>query len=402
MDTIPENLKKELLALDANSITVSQISSLFGYTMDKESGDPFKVKPPKFDTTWKMHLDAKEYINEEAVDTHVGIFLFNKLLIEGNVEDAIPNRYYNEVVTAKKMKNLLSIIANALLNNVVTIKPQVYQFLRNYEFWSLKLVSIFSASYTPKLLDMNTKIEAEKKRVLSDLDSMTMVDMVNAEDKLVDMANQVVGNDPGKAIFNSGARGSFENDYKNMMLSVGPTMNPITGEYDFIKSSYLGGISKEDLAAAGNIIINAEYPKAIGTAKGGYIVKQFYAVFQNVVFGEPGSDCKTKEGLIVKIDKDNVNEYIDQYAFGKTGPVLITEENAKNWIGRTIKIRSPMFCTAEHICNKCAGERFYKLGIRNAGLTAINIGSKILNAGMKNRHSLKIKLDTVDINKVLK
>ena len=401
-NTIPDNLKKELLAIDANTVTVSDIATWFGYTAKRDAENPFAVNEPKFNTMWKLHLDANEYINKEPVDTHVGIFLFNKLFIEGTVEDAIPNGYYNEVITAGKFKKLMSLISEGIMNEVIPIVPNIYNFLRNYEFWSLKLVTVFSPSFTSKMLSRNPQVEAAKKEVLDGIENEDVTTMVNAEDKLVDMVDKITAGDPGKTVFNSGARGSFENDYKNMMVSVGPTQNPVTGEYDFIKSSYLGGISKQDLAAAGNIIINAEYPKALGTAKGGYLTKQFYAVFQNIVYGEPGSDCHTNQGLIVEVTKDNIGDYIDQYAFGKTGPVLISKENAQNWIGKKIKVRSPMFCTDECICNKCAGERFYKLGIRNAGLTTNNISSRILNSSLKLRHSLKIKLNTANLDTILR
>ena len=93
--------------------------------------------------------------------------------------------------------------------------------------------------------------------------------MVDIRNELLDVARDTIKCDPGKTLFDSGSRGSFDNDFGNMFVAVGPVENPVTGQFDFMKSNYIGGISKEDLVAAGNIIVNAEYPKAIGTAKGG-------------------------------------------------------------------------------------------------------------------------------------
>jgi hypothetical protein len=279
----------------------------------------------------------------------------------------------------------MSIVGKAVRTDKLPIYPNLYIFLRSYDFWSLKLAPIFSPSYTLDTIIPSKEVEEVKRKTLIEVDKCTNVeDMIKLEDKMTEEVRKLVQSDPGQLIFNSGARGSFENDYKNMILSVGPITNVSTGESEFMKSSYMGGISKEDIVGAGNTIIVAEYPKAIGTADSGYMTKKFYAIFQTLRLDEPNTDCGTKQGLIVELTDDNYDYYIDQYAFGKQGPVLITEENAKQWIGKKIKIRSPLFCLGECICNKCAGERFYQLGIKDMGLTSINISSNLLNKGIKN------------------
>lgn len=399
---ITDEQKKELLSLDYRYITATQIAELFGKTLDKTDPSKFKIKEPKFDTSMKMKLKANEYINKTDIETHVGIFLFNKLLIEGSIERIIPNGYYNEIINNKKWNSLLDIVADATLNKKISITDELYDFLKRFEFWSLKLVSVFSPSFSANIISPNKEIDKVKEDLYKDIENKSMTQMVNAEDKLVDMADKILDKDSGKRIFKSGARGSFENDYKNMIISVGPTQNPITGEYDFMKSSYLGGISKEDLPTAGNIIINSEYPKAKGTAEGGYIVKQFIAIFQTMVFGEKDSDCKTTNYLDIKLTESNASSYIDQYIKTDKGLVLLSLDNIHHYIGTTIHLRSPLYCKSDKICNKCAGERYYKLGIEATGITASDIGSNILNAGMKLRHNLKIKLDNIDIDEVLK
>lgn len=267
---IPADKKKLLLGLKKNEMTVDLITSLFSNTTKMSEGDKktFEVNPPVIDTQWKLHLDAGEYINKEAVETTAGIFLFNKLIVEGDLEKITPNGYYNETLNKKKFSAFLNYVAAGIMNGKITINPTVYNFLRDYEFWALKLVTIFSPSYTSALVTPSKRLTDEKQRLLNDNKNASTAEMVEIRDKLLDVARDTIKGDPGKTLFDSGSRGSFENDFGNMFVAVGPVENPVTGNFDFMKSNYISGISKEDLVAAGNIIVNAEYPKAIGTAKG--------------------------------------------------------------------------------------------------------------------------------------
>ena len=67
-----------------------------------------------------------------------------------------------------------------------------------------------------------------------------------------------------------------------------------------------------------------------------------------------------------------------------------------------IKMRSPMYCIGEKLCNKCAGERYYKLGISSIGLGTNKMGGNMGNASLKLRHQLRIFVDHIDEKTVLK
>lgn len=404
---IPKEKKKILLDLKKEEITVDLITSLFSNTTKITPDKKFDVKPPEIDSQWKMHLDAGEYTNKEAVETTAGIFLFNKLIVEGDLEKITPNGYYNETLNKKKFSAFLNYVAAGIMNGKIQVKPTVYNFLRDYEFWALKLVTIFSPSYTSALVTPSKRLTDEKQKLLNDNKNASTAEMVEIRDKLLDVARDTIKGDPGKTLFDSGSRGSFENDFGNMFVAVGPVENPVTGNFDFMKSNYISGISKEDLVAAGNIIVNAEYPKAIGTAKGGYQTKQFNAVFQTVTLGPKDSDCGTKGALTVTLTKDNLSKYIDQYIAMPNGATkLITDDLDVKYMNHPIKVRSPMYCLhldpGDCICNKCAGERFYKLGVTSMGLTASDLSAQMMNASLKLRHSLQVEMNKIDSEKIIK
>lgn len=404
---IPADKKKVLLNLKKEELTVGLITKLFGNTTEVTSDHKFNVNPPEIDTQWKMNLAPGEYTNKEAVQTTAGIFLFNKLIVEGDLEKIIPNGYYNETLNKKKFSAFLNLVAAGIMNGSISINPTVYHFLRDYEFWALKLVTIFSPSYTSALVTPSKKLTTEKQKLLNNNKNASTAEMVEIRDKLLDVARDTIKDDPGKTLFDSGSRGSFENDFGNMFVAVGPVENPVTGKFDFMKSNYIGGISKEDLVAAGNIIVNAEYPKAIGTAKGGYQTKQFNAVFQTVTLGPKDSDCGTKGALTVTLTKNNLAKYVDQYIAlpnGKT--ILITNDLDVKYMNHPVKVRSPMYCLHldkdDALCNKCVGERFYKLGVTSMGLTASDLSAQLMNASLKLRHSLQVEMNKIDIEKILK
>lgn len=406
---IPPDKRDFLLKLKKEDVTVSLITKMFANrtSINRDPKATFNTKKPEYDTRWNLHLNKGEYINHEAVDTTVGIFLFNKLLVEGGIDKVIPNGYFNEIVNKKKFNKFINYIASGIKNEVIEISPTVENFLRDYEFWAMKLTTVFSASYTEKMIRPSESLKKIKAEMLGNAPKDAGInDMVNTRTKLLKVAADETKGDPGRAIFDSGARGSFENDFGNMFVAIGPIEDPATGKFDFVKSNYVTGISKEDIVANGNAIVNAEYPKAVGTAKGGYQGKQFNAVYQTAVLGEPGSDCGTNGGLMYTLTKDNLDLFIDQYIVDTNGKlILITGDLDSKYLNHPVKLRSPMYCLhikeGDCICSKCAGERYYKLGIRSIGLTSTSLTGQIVNKNMKLRHNLTIEMNDIDLDKLI-
>jgi len=396
---ISDQAKAELLALDPDNLTVNEINHLFGNTTKLGS---FEVVPPKFKTTDTLHLKANEYINKTDIDTTVGSVLFNKLLVEGSgIVDIIPNGFYNEEMTAKKFDKFCQIVADAVRAGKIPIDPCLFTFLQNYENWGMRLAPTFSHSYSMTMIKPNPKMKQITETTLNKTNVKSAESMVEVEDKLVDVADKITDGDYGKTIFQSGARGSFANDFKNMALFIGPVQNPVTGEYDFMTSNYIGGLKKQDLVGAGNIVVGAEYPKAIGTARGGYITKQLYAVLQTLVVDKEGTDCHSKSGIRVTLTPANAKDYEDQYIMTNKGPLWLSAEVLPKFYGKSVLVRSPMGCVGDKICSICAGKRFNQMGIETMGLLLVNVSNTMMNKNLKLRHSMKMNVDVVDVDKLI-
>ena len=114
------------------------------------------------------------------------------------------------------------------------------------------------------------------------------------------------------------------------------------------------------------------------TAVSGYLAKEILAALQTEVLDDYGSDCGTKRTLEIKLTAANKKDYLYRYIVLSNGSLLLlTPENIDKYLNQTVKMRSPMMCIGKKICNHCMGDLYYKLGIKNAGLTASRVATTL-------------------------
>jgi hypothetical protein len=127
-----------------------------------------------------------------------------------------------------------------------------------------------------------------------------------------------------------------------------------------------------------------------------------FATNQAVKLDEKGSDCGSKAYREVTVTKKNKGKLLKRYWLNGNKLQLLNKEDLDKLVGKTIKIRSPLYCCASggKICNKCAGELPYLLGTKNVGLTSSAIGSELLNKLMKSFHDLTSSITAVSLDKM--
>lgn len=75
----------------------------------------------------------------------------------------------------------------------------------------------------------------------------------------------------------------------------------------------------------------------------------------------------------------------------------ITSKNRNKFIGKRVKLRFSSMCESKTgICNKCAGNLFYRLGIRNIGASTPQIPSKLKVLSMKLFHDDQLNFTEMD------
>jgi len=116
---------------------------------------------------------------------------------------------------------------------------------------------------------------------------------------------------------------------------------------------------------------------------------------------EPGSDCHTKNLIPITVTDKNKKDLVYTY-FENAGQLqMLSRDNVDSYVGKTIMMRSPMSCISQKICSKCAGELFYKLGIKHAGLFATQLSHSALNLSLKSKHDSTVNLYSLNVDKIV-
>ena len=122
---------------------------------------------------------------------------------------------------------------------------------------------------------------------------------------------------------------------------------------------------------------------------------------QSEVLDEKGSDCGTKKTIAYIMTPKDVKEFEYRYIGVNGKNVCLTPDIIKNYVGKVIQLRSPMYCIGKQICNMCAGDLNYRLDNKYIGLGCPIISGKLLKMGMKKFHTSNIKMSQINPDDIL-
>ena len=402
--TITKEEKEMFLNLKPEDITLELFDSLFSDTLDTKAsmdkGEP-KIIPSKFNTYDEFDLAPNEFMNKEKLRTNCGLFIFNKYLIEPTFKEELG--YINFEITKKGLGKIDDMIATIIMLDDTNDSVKRYIEYMNRLCWLAftpntqicSSLNIKSSKPLPKVVALKKKLLAENKEAIENNDAIAYK---RIENELVATAKKELENDPSYELYASGARGAFDNAYRQWLCTKGPVWNAYKGEFEIVTNSLYEGIPKENLPSLANAIVSGFYPKAIGTGECGYITKQLSAAFQSVVLDERGSDCGTPHCATVTLTGDVMHYYL--YHFIKEGSkyVRLEPKNQDKYLNKTVKIRLPDYCTGKKLCNRCAGDRYYLLDMPNIGLTFGRVSNSTLRAKMKKSHDSTVRTYSLDEN----
>ena len=394
--TLSPEKTQELLDMKNEDYTFTRLTKILGTTSDMVSG---KVSAPEFYMGDTIHIPSNYWNNERPIDTTVGRFLWYQIIIHFNdLDSVIP--FPNEVMTSGMCKNVESKLSNALNTQQITTDT-IVKYIDTRDWLGLQLHAVICTSFTPKILFLPKSLQDYKKKLVKENEKELKVGDPRAgelvEKELLSKAREVLKGDPGMDLYDSGARGSFGNNYKNINLIRGPVYNESTKKYDFIANSLMDGLKKTDFTAHSNTIVNGAYPKSIGTAESGYLGKEINAILQmEQLDPDPESDCGTKLYLEIEIPKYNTHQYDYRFILENGKLKCLTPDIITEYVGKKVKMRSVMFCRSEHKCSRCAGLYYYKTGKLFIGLQTSRIATTITNANMKKFHENLVKTAKID------
>lgn len=392
--------KKELelfrLMGDLQNPTADLFSTLFARHKDS---------PPKYhpDDLIEIGPEQSPFVVSKSTTT-IGIYIVNKFLLE-------PIQvlgYINTEFTGKKWGKVEDRVAEALLAGDVK-QSTVCEFIDRCQYLlGGPLAHLINPSITEAITELPPSAAALKKKLMAEHAAEIAADDPLATAKIEKevtkeaLDRMQATNDPGLCMFESGAIDPY-NNYKTMFVMKGAIKDP-TGEsptgYRVVASDYDNGLAKDDIPKIANALVNSSYSSGVATQDSGYIGKKYNAVLQSVKIGPVGSDCGSTKTMDVTID----DRYLYRYIMISGKPVLITPDNLAKYKGTVCKLRTPLHCHRKNpeYCNICVGDRPYRIGVHNTGLTFNIMSGATLNASLKAKHDATVKGYTVTTDDLLK
>ena len=154
-----------------------------------------------------------------------------------------------------------------------------------------------------------------------------------------------------------------------------------------IQSNLYGNIQQFNI---NDIRLTTLYEYKYGTRVSGYLAKQLLAAFQSEYLGPKGSDCGSTKYLEIGITDGNINNFINRYVLNGTKLTEITNNNKSQLVGKTVKMRSPLYCKGygkdKCICNACGGNYYYNMENTEIGLLASICGTDLTQANLQKFH----------------
>lgn len=364
-----------------------------------------KDSPPKYNPDDLIEIGPEQYtgIKPKSVTT-VGIYIINKFLIEPLKVFGYINKTFNNKVWGK----LEDTIADALMAKDIS-QEQVCEFVDRTQFLlGGPLAHIINPSISSTIINLPSSAKKMKKDLLEKnkegIEANDPQVSSAIEKEVVSEALKVMhtSDDPSLSLFDSGAIDPY-NNYRTMFVMKG-AISDNTGEsptgYKIVTSDYNEGITKEDMPKISDSLVTSAYSKGVATQDSGTLGKKYNAVFQRIKLQDANSDCKTKSYLKTIVTKRHLYRYIVE---GEK-LVLLTPDNIDKYVGKVCNMRSPIHCHAPdpQYCSKCVGERLYRIGVKNVGLTFNIVSGSTLNASMKKFHDISVKTHECTIDALMK
>ncbi len=338
------------------------------------------------DNTWLPSIPGKAMCK-------IGVLVFNAMVIYESVKDKLgfinPSTPENDIkikpsdvesVLAAKVKN-----DDELKPGDITVKEMV-RCTDNMAFLE-EIALLINVASTPKAITPPPGIEKIRKDLAKEYEGQLddPIKVVEMQSKLDAIDNEYLADDiAAKNIFNKKAKTGRAKLY----LMYGNTNDFVETDENRIVVQPLSGtvdVSPENFPKYMNDLRFASYSRGASTALSGYS----YKILQRSLAGLSISDkpCDTKTGFMRTIDKGNYKKLVNRYILDKGWLLVQNETQAKDYVGKTLTMRSAMHCKSpgNTVCYACMGE-LYKNTPNGVTNLAATISSVLMNQFLKLMH----------------
>lgn len=384
-------LVDEIVGWDMDHIPADFIFENFCDTKDH------KAKYSVYDT-----IDLK--VKGQNIITTFGRLLTNKICFGFLWEDkTFP--YYNETFS----KSLIEESSELLSQMCIEGKTDVETFTKILDYtadFSFRYASVFDAGLSFDCMFPDDDFYEEKDKVYTDKakeeisKTGDLEKLEKMEKELIDYSKNKFKNDIQNEVMVSGSKASYGNEFREMNITVGAIPSLGDGKVNFVFNSLAEGFDVKDIPSTANLSTFGATERAVQTALGGTMYKRLVKAL-NSVMGVRG-DCGSTHYDTMNTNKPS--ELYGKYVLDGKELVHITLDNVKKYLGRDIKVRSPLYCQmkGDRFCSTCLGTKpFDILGkdVIPLGAYGSVVGTTIMNKLMKQTHESKVQFFTInDLN----
>ena len=133
--------------------------------------------------------------------------------------------------------------------------------------------------------------------------------------------------------------------------------------------------------------------------------KELLSSEQTEVLADKDTDCGSKRFIHITMTKSNYRDFMYRYIKDGDELIMLNTNNIEKYIGKKVQMRSPMYCIGigkeKQLCNKCAGDFYYKLGKRNIGLFCSSISGTLSNLNLQKFHDNVVHTKQLDVDNLL-
>jgi DNA-directed RNA polymerase subunit beta' len=299
---------------------------------------------------------------EDNIETTKGRFIFNQILPKDF-------GFINETLTKNKLKQLMIDIVNVYYNNKNLIQD-IYDNIKKLGF---KFSTLYPVTLDMEMFDMGITRDYVENNIYNSKDLDTNAEKENA---LLENLKEKFG---GRDMIESGARGSWK-QAKQLFLSRGYVANSKGQILDkpIISNNFIG-LTEEEYFNSCYGTRKGLIDTAENTSESGYLTRILIYATSTVELGK-SDDCGADHYFEFTIDtpqrlKQLVGRY---YLDDETNTLKKVVTQDINLVGKTIKLRSPIYCKNTKICKTCYGDFHQIVDSKYIGIVASQALGEIL------------------------
>jgi len=311
--------------------------------------------------------NSKRTRNIKGVDLPVGKYLFNKCLPED----------YPIIDYVVDKKALIAILNDIVLRYSPEVSIKILDNIKSLGFANSTIVG-----YTLSVDDLYSE---ELEKISQDLVEDVELDMKTmSSTKVMQQLKQFKFAD----YIDSGARGSWD-QMKQLVLSRG-YVSDANGKIrpDLIRSSLVKGLGQKEFFNSCWGARKGLLDTALSTGISGYLTRQLIYSCITSELDDTLDDCGSTDYVELFVKDEKMAKSLLWRYYLNDDNILTKITVDHDIVGKTIKLRSPIYCKSKKICKKCYGDLHRILHSNMVGIMAVqSVGEVSVQLVLRTFHS---------------